>query len=448
MGFFRVFYRQFFTRAGRKPWHILCALALLPAAAGAAPYGSNDPAQMPQPAPRQVAHPGGERSFTDLYSVTWEEIPMPESTPVNPHIITADSINNDGTIAGRGTNSIVLWHPDTQAWEEIPHDHNGRSVFISPDGSSILTTDALQMPETHILTWNRAEGWQALPRHTVSQSIAYGVSRNFRFVVGGGNNNGEVEQAWVWDIDGGVQQLLPNPDWSGGAAAWAVSDDGEVVVGAAVRAPEPGEIYPDVLAVRWVNGGAPTMLLAPDGRELSGVVACNADCSIAFGATGWFLEDNGGFEFLGFMDPPIPDANPDPYITYTIHDASADGSMIAGLYLANMYPTNPDSESYVRRPFIWTQTTGLTSLRSLTTELGIGDDDWNNISTVCFSPDGRFLLISGEHRSASYEWPRDRVVVLHLIPKFAYPMRGHSTHARPPPPRADRNGSFRTKPSS
>jgi hypothetical protein len=357
---------------------------------------------------------------------------MPESTPVNPHIITADSITDDGTIAGIGTGGLVLWRPDTQTWELVPKQLDNGAALISLDGWSVVTTDAMQMSRKNILTWNPGDGWQALAGSTVDQSEAYNVSRNFQFVVGGGNNNGEVEQAWVWALDGGVQQMLPNPEWSGGAAAWAVSDDGKVVVGAAVRAPEPGEIYPTVLAVRWVDGGPPTMLLAPDGRELSAAVACNVDCSIVFGATGWFLRDSGEFEFLGFMEP-IPDANPDPYGAYTIYDASADGSMVVGLYSANMYPANPDSESYVQRPFIWTRETGLTSLRGLAGDLGIGNYDSPTFARMRFSPDGQRILMSW--MDAGYQ---SRVVVLHLAPKFAHPMRGHSTHARPPPPHGDR----------
>jgi hypothetical protein len=361
---------------------------------------------------------------------------MPESTPVNPHIITADSITDDGTIAGIGTGGLVLWHPDTQTWEFLPKQLDNGPALISPDGSSIVTTDAEQMPATDILTWNRVDSWQVLAGSMVDQSVATSASRNFRFLVGGGNNNGEVEQAWVWDLDGGVQQMLPNPDWSGGAAAIAVSDDGNVVIGIAVRAPQPGEIYPDILPVRWVGGGPPAMLRAPDGRELSGAVACNADCSIVFGANGWIMKDNGEFDFLGLLDA-IPDAYPNIYGAYYIHDVSADGSMAVGLYSANMYPANPNSESYVQRPFIWTRETGLTSLRWLAGDLGIGNYDSPTFERMRFSPDGQRILMSW--MDASYQ---SRVVVLHLTPKFAHPVRGHSTHARPPPPRADRNGSL------
>ncbi|MBX3688551.1 hypothetical protein, partial [Dokdonella sp.] len=249
--------------------------------------------QFQRTASQRPVRPFGTPRLTDLYSVTWEEIPMPDSTPLDPHVITADSITNDGTIAGRGTGALVLWHPDTQAWEEVPKHHNALPMLISPDGASVVTTDASQSPEpTKILAWNRASGWQALTGRTVTQSQAYNVSRNFRFVVGAGNNIGETAQAWVWALDGGIQQMLPNPEWSGGAGALAVSDDGNVAVGVAIRAPLPGEIWPNRLAVRWVNGGPPAMLRAPDGSELSAAVACNADCSMVFGSNGWFLKNN------------------------------------------------------------------------------------------------------------------------------------------------------------
>lgn len=403
-----------------------------------AAQSSETPPQIRQAAQQQLARPDGARGFSDLYSVTWEEIPMPENTPADPHDITAHSITNDGTIAGKGTGALVFWHPDMQAWEWVPKQFDTGDVFISPDGLSVVATDAWQWPEpTDILTWRRAVGWQAMAGSTVAQSLAYNVSRNFRFVVGTGNNNGEAGQAWVWDIGGGVQQMLPNPDWSESAGAAAVSDDGNVVVGHAIRRPQPGQIWSDILPVRWIGGGPPTMLRAPDGRELSKIVACSADCSIVFGGNGWFLKDNGEFGFLFWSMGTPPDAYPDPYAAYSVGDASSDGSLVVGLYSANMYPGNPNSESYVKRPFVWTRETGITSLRAP----GIGDDDWRLFARMRMSPDGRRILISGIRRSG-----QSRAVVLHLTPRVVTPGAGHSTRARPIPPptprRVDQNGSL------
>lgn len=390
--------------------------------------------QTPQALSQQPTNFDGPRRFSHLYSATWEEIPIPQEALQN--FIWATSITDDGTIAGKQGDALVLWHPDAQVWERVPRVLAPAAVFISPDGSSIIATDDTQS----ILSWNRTDGWQTLAGSTVALSGAYNVSRNFQFAVGNGANQGEASQGWVWAIDGGVQQMLPNPEWSTSVVATAVSDDGNVVVGAAVRAPPPGESYPEYLAVRWVSGGLPTQLRAPDGSEIPAAVACNADCSMVFGSNGWFLKNNGDFGFLFWSLGGIPDAYPDPYgpyATYSIYDVSSDGSMVAGLYAQNMYPQNPNSESSVQRPFLWTQATGVVSLRSL----GIDDRDWQFIDAMRLSPDGRRLLIAGVNQSNN-----PRAAVVHLTPNPVRLTGGHSRHAMPSPPRANHNGSLRVGP--
>ena len=158
---------------------------------------------------------------------------------------------------------------------------------------------------------------------------------------------------------------------------------------------------------------------------------------MVLGTNGWFLKSDGEFGFLFWSLGGIPDAYPDPYgpyATYSVYDVSSDGSMVAGLYSQNMYPQNPDSESSVQRPFLWTRATGVVSLRSL----GIDDRDWQFIDTVRLSPDGRRLLIAGVNQSSN-----PRAAVVHLTPKPVRPTRGHSTHVTPTPSRADPNKTLR-----
>lgn len=311
-------------------------------------------------------------------------------------------------------------------------------MFISPDGSSIIASNVRETPGTdyfltwYAQTWSRSAGWQALPGSVVNQSKVVSISRNFRFAAGTGNDNGRAGQAWVWALDGGVQQMLPSPDWSLFANARAVSDDGNVVVGFGIRAPLPDEEFSDYLALRWIGGGPPTQLLAPDGNEIGAAVACNADCSTVFGSNGWFLKDDGEFGFLFWALGNPPDADTRLiYGTYTIGDASSDGSMVVGLYWAKLYPSIPDSEATVQRIFIWKEETGVTSL---TDAMGVGGDnpdylDWDLFSTLRFSPDGRHILISGSRDSVQLQ---SRVVVLHVTPKAFQPV-GHSRHATRPP---------------
>ncbi|MBZ0223702.1 MAG: hypothetical protein K8F35_11810 [Dokdonella sp.] len=376
----------------------------------------------------------GARRFSDLYSVTWEEIPMPYSTPADRHDIRADSIANDGTIAGTGSDGVlVLWRPDSQTWEWLPEALDPTMPkLISSDGSSVIATD----DPYRILTWNRMDGWQALAGSTVTQSAASNVSKNFRFVVGGGRNDGEAPQAWVWSLDGDIQQILQTPigDCIVAAQAEAVSNDGNVVIGNALcPTEENGFHYIKYIATRWIAGGPPTILHDPYGRELPRVAACNADCSTVFGDGPWFLKSNGEFGFMGNISDGYPWTE-DSYGPYHIFDASADGSIVVGLYLANIYPQNPNLEIYDDRPFIWSQVAGMTSLRSL----GIWDEDWDIISTVRLSPDGRLLLVAGLRKTWGF-W----AVVVHLTPNPVRLTGGHSTHAMPTPPRANQGASLR-----
>jgi len=392
---------------------------------------SEMPLQTQRAALQQPIKADGVRRFSDLYSVTWEEIPIPQEALQN--FIWATSITDDGAIAGKQGDALVLWHPDTQVWERVPRVLAPKPVFISPDGSSVVAVDDPgRLEQRSILTWNRAAGWQVLAGSMVADPRVTNVSSNFQFAVGGGINSSGATQAWIWRIDGGALQLLPIPDWAVDAAASAVSDDGSVVIGNASRALQPGDFVPERFAVRWVDGGSPTILRTPDGIELDAATACNADCSTVFGYGPWFLKDNGEFEFLG----TLPDAYPVPgsWKDFNVTDASSDGSVVVGFYSQNVYPTNPNSETYAQRPFIWTQAAGMTSLRSL----GVGDEDWQLIDTVCLSPDGRRILIAGVNQSS-----RPRAAVVHLTPKTVRLTSGHSTHATPVPPRADPNKTLR-----
>jgi len=474
MGLIRTFFRRFVSRALYAIFCTTGAIALLPATAGAAAVNHFDRSGMPhqpmavagarlQPPPEQTGHgsvdvtstrrglpqqpapSGAAPAFTDLYDVTWEEIPMPEITPAAPHVVTTTSIANDGTIAGLDGEGLVLWHPQTQAWEHVPAALALAPVVISPDGSSVVATgDSGTQPEsTNVLTWSRATGWQALAGAAADQSTVYGLSRNFRFATGSGGNVGDASQAWVWAVDGGTQQLLPTPDSAFSTSASAVSEDGSVVIGNGTRFPRNGGDWPEDVAVRWVEGGPPTTLRDPDGNELYGASACNADCSIIFGSgdifssPSWFLKNNGEFGSFG----TLPDGETAPY-QYYVSGASPDGSLVAGLYSAKADPDNPHSNAYAYMPFLWTPATGLVSLRSLGIEV-----DWGDFPALQLSSDARHLLI-GPALDPWDERTRNWAVVVNLMPKAARPEGGHSGHGRPASPAPKRNGSFRAGPAT
>jgi hypothetical protein len=368
---------------------------------------------------QQPACPYVQPKFSDLYDITWDELPTEIATPQNPNYISGGSIANDGTIAGRRGN-LVLWHPDTRTWEDVPRDLAAVPVFISPDGSKVIATDDLpadQSQPLHTLLWQRSTGWQVLPGDVILESVAISVSKNFQFIAGYGHNQGEVDHIWVRAIDGS-QSLLPWPDdLSAGVIPFAVSNDGNTAIGNALRFTTPE--WPERIAVRWKADGQSSYLLNPVGEELAVASACDADCNIIFGAglyyydpshphpgEAWYLKNDGTFGYLGALADALISAR-----SYAVVDATADGSLVVGTYTTNEFP------NVANGMFIWTQATGIVSLHSLVTEVGIGDDDWHIFDSMRLSADGKKILLGGAHQSYSNQTQQNRIVVLSLAPK-------------------------------
>ncbi len=393
-------------------------------------FGSGDFTLTRLTALQQPACPYVAPKFSDLYSVMWDELPIQAGTPIYPNATFVDSIAADGTVAGRHSDNLVLWHPDTRTWEEIPRDlRNQAPVFISPDGLSVIATDATNSAARQTLLWQRSTNWQALVGNAFSASDVGGVSKSFQFIAGEGQNGNEPYQAWIRTIDG-AQQVLPVPDGFIDAGAGLVSNDGKVVIGGATRSFTFVGDWPvvDAAAIRWVDGEAPTILHSQAGDELVGASDCNADCSIIYGnrinkavnpsqsdGTPWFLKSDGTFGNLGALSDGYSTSAYGAAGVYSVTSTTSDGSIAVGNYIAIKYLDYPVLEIYATRAFIWTQASGMVSVRTLASELGIGDDDWQEIDTVRLSPDGLHVLLGGFHDGSDLS--RSRAVVLHLTPK-------------------------------
>jgi hypothetical protein len=375
----------------------------------------------------QPACPTLKPRLGDLYDITWNELPIETGTVQGPNSYFADSVAEDGTVAGRHDGHLVLWHPDTKSWEDVPRQLAPQQpVFISPDGSRVIATDDFNIgeaePDAHTLLWQRSTGWQALVGFNLS--IGDAASHNFQYVAGTGRDAWDGrDSGWIQAIDG-IQQPLPESDVVPLVTPLAVSNDGSTVVGATLRF--VGD-FPVTVAVRWDEGSAPEVLRNPDGEELAFAASCNADCSIVFGdglyeyepdrpsqGEAWLLENGGAFEYLGLL----PDT-PKPQSYYYVTDATPNGSLVVGSYDALQDIGDPGSD-VGSRAFIWTEATGIVSVRSLVNDLGIGDDDWGEVDAAHVSPDGDKIVLSGFHArdSAVYDPYHFRVVVLQLAPKL------------------------------
>jgi hypothetical protein len=388
-------------------------------------YGSGDLNLVRLTKLKQPDCPPVTPKLGDLYDIRWNELPIESGTLQDPDYVTADSIANDGTVAGRRNGHLIVWHPLTREWQDVPRAlATQQPVFVSPDGSAVIAneavgTDPSQPPDAHTLLWRESSGWQVLPG--LNLSVASAVSSDFSHIAGTGRDHwDEVDSAWTQAVDGGPQELLPASSLAPGAGPLAVSNDGNTMVGIALRF--VGD-WPASVAVRWDNRGAPTILQNPEGVELATAAACNADCSIVFGegiddapvdhphaGEAWLLKNDGTFEFLGAPADASAISR-----WFVLGGAASDGSLAAGVYATNI----GDAGSIRDRGFIWTEATGMVSVRALASELGIGDDDWEHVEKVSVSPNGRNILLSGIHaRDPIVEGPdQSRAVVLQLIQK-------------------------------
>ena len=380
---------------------------------------------------QQPACPAVKPKLSDLYSITWDEIPMQPWTDANPTFQYADSIAQDGTIAGSKNSRLMLWHPDTRKWEAVSSRIISGTIQISPDATAVISAEDSgvdMIQPVHTLVWRRSTGWQALPGDARGPSYHVGVSDNFQYVVGDGRDATDKPIAWI-RTENNAQQLLPNSDDFPIGHPYAVSNDGNTVVGVAPTKDMGADVFsPPLVAVRWENGSGPTVLLNSAGQRLANATVCNADCSIIFGdgiyqpaldnpqgIQAWYLKSDGQFAFLG--------AFADGMDRYSINDAAADGSLAVGTYRASGAIVNSNGAFSAYRAFIWTQATGIVSVRSLIDDLGIGDDNWNDVSAVSVSPDGLKILLSGTTHGPpqphQIQVPSGRAAVLRLTPKVS-----------------------------
>lgn len=369
----------------------------------------------------------------DLYEIIWNEIPIEQGTPIEPNNIQADSIADDGTIAARflkdyfGTVNLALWRPEADGWEFVPRRIADGHLFIAPNGDGVAATDRIVHQDKPImpLLWTDGLGWKPLSGLVLDRSIVNGTSHDLSRVVGTGSEFDEEEISWIWDAQHG-QQPLPetttktqtNPTW--------VSNDGRIVVGTELIPPEEGSSIPAIVAIRWDNGGTPTRIRDDSGVLLQIASACDKNCRLSFGSgqseynpdhphlgQAWYSADSGAFAYFG----ALPDAIDLGTAVYVVTDVSADGSLVLGSYSTiNDSVVGPDE--LTSRAYIWTQRTGMVSVRSLIEDLGIGDDKWRTMNGVSVSSNGEKILLSGFFpQLLEQDVARNRAVVLELIPR-------------------------------
>ncbi len=375
---------------------------------------------------RNLACPYVKPKLIDLYEFTWTEVPVEEGAAQDPVSIRARAIADDGTIVATIGLKAGIRRPG-EDWELLEGSGDiATPIFVTSDSNRILTTqrgeeDAILR---RLITWEMESGWQQLLNLEFDSNVLAGASDDRDVLVGSGQYSAEiVDEPWVWTREWGQIQL-PETELIRGAVPVGVSNDARIIVGRSGRA-VPGYSHPVYIATRWEELNEPELLVDEVGRELGAVRACNANCQVVTGGAqaeyqldhpawgqAWIWQKGKGAQYLG----EVPDGGMNIAFPYIPTDLTPDGSLIIGNY-AMIEPGTTNQLS--SRAFIWTQATGLVTVRQIMEELGIGDDDWDDMLANSVTSSGDMILLGGNYLYPSLggDGRNDRAVVLGLQPK-------------------------------
>ncbi|TVQ28142.1 MAG: hypothetical protein EA370_16975 [Wenzhouxiangella sp.] len=372
---------------------------------------------------KRPACPWVAPKLTDLYDVSWTEIPSPDN-----EVLFASSIADDGTILARRRSDTLsglpyytaFWHPQRSQWQ-IDLDNQEVGHFISAQADKVLGSAPVPwgirsrwVPSL----WTENQSWQKLDGVTFHNSYPLGVSKDFSKIVGNGDQfaSDNFRTTWIWDETNG-QRPLPSSEEVRGGTPVAVSNDGSIVAGDAW---EVSTGHDNGLGVIWKVGAEPEILTDQAGERLGRANACNHDCSVIVGSglggfapwherfsEAWYWMPTGEFAFLGRLDYEFNTSRYRPAAT------TDDGNLIVGSY-AFVDPRFVQRQ----RAFIWTQNTGIVSVSSLIDQLGVGDLEWKNMWAMGLSSNGDKILLSGEHSDSHSSDIQRRIVVLSLTEKL------------------------------
>jgi probable HAF family extracellular repeat protein len=254
----------------------------------------------------------------------------------------------------------------------LPGSQTAAARGVSADGSVVVGTAVDSNNQSHAFRWTSSSGLVNIGTNPGQPGAdAYGVSGDGNVVVGTSG------QAFRWT------SLGMQPLGSGLNSAYAANADGSVVVGQAGTS-----------AFRWTSGGAQDLgtlipgggaaaySVTPDGNVVVGTATANNSIGHAFRWTaatgmqdlGQLLPSDGGSSALG---------------------VSADGSVVIGS--GYVFPIG-------YRGFIWTSQTGIVDLNSYLPTLGLNLTGWTLTSATAISADGTKLVGYGTHNNIDEAW--------------------------------------------
>lgn len=301
--------------------------------------------------------------------------------------LTGDGVSGDGSAVVGSLlvqQSAFRW---TRAGglENLSEPLNGGGFAASYDGSVVVGFSA--EPETgfHATVWTDG-GAIVLPSIPERRVFEFATSvSDDGSVVAGWTEIVNGIRAFTWTSTAGRIDLGSLPGATS-AAAYGVSGDGRVIVGASGSRP-----------FRWTQAAGMVGLDMPPGVTSGSAFAANDDGSIIVGSARWDQTDaafrwtaGGGMENLGV---------PQPWDQTSARGVSADGSVIVGQLYRVDELNNP-----IYSPFLWTRELGLVDLGEYLASLGLDLTGWTLMYATGVSADGRTIVGNGEHNGELEGW--------------------------------------------
>ncbi|MCK9488194.1 MAG: hypothetical protein M0Q42_02120 [Xanthomonadales bacterium] len=395
---------------------------------GAGEYGSvHHLSRLAAPAGCPWAAP----KLTDLYEFSLTRFDAGEIDQLGRGIVIYD-MADDGTVVALGRIDgdpqlkLLRLQPGDDDWQVLPPPAQpyGSPPFISPDGQQIFISSATA-PE--MLTWDHpSQAWLSTPipasGYSTIEIIAASPGRTELLGRGRHTASGQFHP-WQWSAGSGLTMLPIGNDAPPVYLPVAASDDGANVYGTShIWDQMAGMARPG--AVRWHHGQAPEPLHDRHGARLGVPAATDRHGRIVFGnghldshdnhpdsgqAWYWISPQQSGY--LG----TLPSLHPNPVRPWWLSDASQDGSIAVGSFTTGINLSDG---------FIWTQDTGLTSIREILEHADLlpateADWPWQELAGFRISSTGDKILLLGQTiEDPMGDWRRVQFsAILHLTPK-------------------------------
>lgn len=298
-------------------------------------------------------------------------------------------------------------------------------VGLSADGSTIVGSHLYSDYGTPIFIQHGVE--TELDSGLFLYGSARGIALNGTIVGGVSNSYEAVQEAAVWQA--GSLNYLDHDSGGMSASAFAISADGQVIVGTASDSTFIRH------AARWVNGQVESLGDLPGAAVGGRALAVSADGSVIVGAA---AGNNRAFRWMSGTMEALPLIEPDGVQFSSAFDVSADGRRIVGQqthfsfltdgllwedgvprnlgYLPGANKTFPYAISadgslifgdsgvgFTLRAFMWDELNGMQDLMQVLSDAGVDLQGWQRLHFVRdVSADGHTLLGYGYNAQGEY----------------------------------------------